>query len=136
MLKNIIIIEGDKQIQCNSEQELVKKLLCENYYDLSEEDKINMLKLKASANLLGNKFDIVEKQNITKEMDVENKFILLDEKTYILSLLMTNNITILEHVDSNIFVKYLDKSKFSKNYIIVNHFANNILKTYLKEELL
>lgn len=135
MLKNIIIIEKNEKFECNTEQELVKKIICENYYELSQDERNKALEQKAVANSIGNQFEVVEKNDVTRDMEVKNKFILLDEKTYILSLLMTNNITLLEHINSNMFIKYLNKENFTKNYIIVNNFACNILKSYLKEAL-
>ena len=53
--------------------------------------------------------------------------------TYILSLLTTNNVILLERIDSNVFTQNLDKSKFNNNYVIVNKFAKELLKKYLSK---
>ena len=49
---------------------------------------------------------------------------------------MTNNITMLEKTKEEIFTKGLDKKELTKNYIIVNNFAKELLEKYLetKEE--
>ena len=61
---------------------------------------------------------------------IEGKFIIKDEITYILSLLTTGNILLLERIDSNIFTKDIDKLNYNDNYIIVNTFANELPKKY------
>ena len=39
---------------------------------------------------------------------------------------------ILESVNSNVFIKYIiNKINFTKNYIIVNNFAKQVLKNYI-----
>ena len=40
MLKNLIIIENGNSYQFETERELVKKLICDDYYELSENKKI------------------------------------------------------------------------------------------------
>ena len=131
MLKEIIIIENGEKCQCSNEEEVVKLLIDSNYYKLTEKEKREKMEMRAIANTINNKMQILKPNEIKQDTDINNKFILLDEKTYILSLLITNNITILERIDSNIYTEYLDKSKFEKNYIIVNNFAKEILKQYL-----
>lgn len=83
------------------------------------------------ANCMNNKMKIVDQIDINNE-SVDDKFIIIDEMTYILSLLMTNNIILLERVNSNIYTGTIDKSKIKDNYIIVNKFAKELLESYLK----
>lgn len=135
MLKKLIIIEKGKQYQINNEKELVKLLIDPNYYEMSDMQKLNTLKIKAISNSLNNEMEILIPDEIPENIDVNNKFILLNEKTYILSLMMTNNVTILERIDSNVYIKYLSKKNFTKNYIIVNNFAKQILQEYLKSKI-
>lgn len=135
MLKKLIIIEKGKQYQINNEKELVKLLIDSNYYEMSDMQKLNTLKIKAISNSLNNEMEILIPDEIPENIDVNNKFILLNEKTYILSLMMTNNVTILERIDSNVYIKYLSKKNFTKNYIIVNNFAKQILQEYLKSKI-
>ena len=113
MLRKLILIENGKSYQFDSKEELVKYLMGNNYYSLSDEEKRNQLKLNALAKCINNALEIY------------------DEQTYILSLLLTNRVTLLESIDSNIFTKGLDKEKIKNNYIIVNTFAKELLDTYL-----
>ena len=130
MLKKLIIIENDEQYQYDTLEDIVKELIDENYYNISQEEKIKKMEIKALANCLNNDMEVVQE---LKDGDIEDKYIIKDEITYILSLLITGNILLLERIDSNIFTKYLDKSTFTDNYVIVNTFAKEILKQYLNE---
>lgn len=128
MLKKLIIIEDGQEVQCNDLKEVVEILIDENYYNLTEEEKLKQRTMKALANTINNKMEVVEE--IT-DKDLENKFVVKNEITYILSLLITNNILLLERVDADIFIKSKDKEKIKDNYIIVNKFAKEILKKML-----
>ena len=132
MLKKIIIIENDKKIQCDSEEEVIRLLIDNNYYELTEEEKLEKREIKAMANCINNNMKIVKEIDIDTD-NIENKFIIKDEMTYILSLLMTNNIMLLERIDSNIYTGKINKSETKDNYIIVNKFAKMLLENYLKE---
>ena len=132
MLKKIIIIENDKKIQCDSEEEVIRLLIDNNYYKLTEEKKLEKREIKAMANCINNNMKIVKEIDIDTD-NIENKFIIKDEMTYILSLLMTNNIMLLERIDSNIYTGKINKSETKDNYIIVNKFAKMLLENYLKE---
>ena len=131
MLKKIILIENDKEYQCDTIEEVVEMLIDKNYYNLSNEEQLNKMKMKGIANCLANKMEVIEDNQITDGEDIEGKFIIKDEMTYILSLLITNNVMLLERIDSAIFTNGLDKSKFDNNYIIVNKFVKELLKNYL-----
>lgn len=134
MLKKIILIENDKEYQCDTMQEVVKKLIDENYYSFTQEEKINKMKMLALANCLNNKKEIIEEYELDTNFSIEGKFIIKDEMTYVLSLLLTNNIILLERIDSNVFTKDLDKSNFNDNYIIVNKFAEMLLQKYINKQ--
>jgi len=134
MLKKIILIENDKEYQCDTMQEVVKMLIDENYYNFTQEEKINKMKMLALANCLNNKKEIIEEYQLDTNFSIEGKFIIKDEMTYVLSLLLTNNIILLERIDSNVFTKDLDKSNFNDNYIIVNKFAEMLLQKYINKQ--
>lgn len=134
MLKKIILIENDKEYQCDTMQEVVKMLIDENYYNFTQEEKINKMKMLALANCLNNKKEIIEEYELDTNFSIEGKFIIKDEMTYVLSLLLTNNIILLERIDSNVFTKDLDKSNFNDNYIIVNKFAEMLLQKYINKQ--
>ena len=130
MLNKVIIIEDDNKVQCDSVEEVVKTLIDEKYYELDEKEKLEKREMKAIANCINNSFEIVENVN---SKDLENKFVIKDETTYVLSLLIINKIILLERIDSNIYTSSIDKSNMKDNYIIVNKFAKKLLKNYLEK---
>lgn len=125
MLEKIIIIENGEEVQCETLEEIVKILIDEDYYNMSQEDRTKKMRMKAIANCINNKMEIVA--NI-EDKNIEGKFIVRDEITYILSLLTTNNIILLERIDANIFTKDIPKENLKGNYIVVNKFAKELLK--------
>ena len=131
MLKRIIIIENGKELQCDTLEEVVNTLIDENYYNMSQNQKIEKMKMKALANCINSKRDVIQGLSGDVINNLENKFIINDEITYIYSLLMTNNLLLLEQKDSNIFTGNLNKENLKDNYIIVNTFAKELLGKYL-----
>lgn len=131
MLNNLIAIEKKNDYQCNTINELVKKLIDEKYYELTLEQRKNKMKMLAMANTLNKKMEIVDNYSCD---NINGKFIIKDEFTYILSLLICGNIVLLEKKESNVFIKYTNVPESKDNYIIVNKFAKDILKSYLKEQ--
>lgn len=131
MLNNLIAIEKKNDYQCNTINELVKKLIDEKYYELTLEQRKNKMKMLAMANTLNKKMEIVDNCSCD---NINRKFIIKDEFTYILSLLICGNIVLLEKKESNVFIKYTNVPESKDNYIIVNKFAKDILKSYLKEQ--
>lgn len=131
MLNNLIAIEKKNDYQCNTINELVKKLIDEKYYELTLEQRKNKMKMLAMANTLNKKMEIVDNCSCD---NINGKFIIKDEFTYILSLLICVNIVLLEKKESNVFIKYTNVPESKDNYIIVNKFAKDILKSYLKEQ--
>lgn len=126
MLKNLILIENSHKYQYDTLEELIKSMVDENYYQLSEEDKKNKLELKAVANSIQEKLK-------DKNYDIYKNFVLNDEITYIYSLMILNKIMILENINSNYLTKNMTKTNLEGNYIIVNKFAKELLEKYLKK---
>ena len=135
MLKELIIIEGDVDYQCDEISDIVKKMIDNNYYSFNDKEKKNKLKMLAMANCIGEKVEILDEITYEDSLNLDGKFIIIDEITYILSLLMINKIVLLERVDANKFAKALDKSQIKDNYIIINKFAKELLLKYLKERV-
>ena len=134
MLKPLIIIDNNKNYQFDNYKEVVNHVFGSDYDKLSDEEKKNVQKMNAFVNCNGSNLGIASIQSIKNpesRVDTKDKFVLYDEMTYILSLLKTNRITLLENKDSNVFTGNLDKSKFDKNYIIVNNFADELLDKYV-----
>jgi len=129
-MKDLILIEGNEKYQFDTLEELIETIIHNKYYEMSENVKKEQLELKAFANCMQENVDIVSKGE--KLTSIDGKFIIQDEITYVLSLLLLNKVMLLERTNSNIFTKNLDKSNISDNYIIVNHYAEDLLKKYLE----
>lgn len=135
MLKELILIEDNKKIQFADKKSLIKYLLGNTYFDVSEEEKKELLLYNAFAKCLNTEYKpaVLTKSNIDK-IDIYNEklFIIYDENTYILSLLLLNRVMLLERKDVNIFSNKIDKSKLDGNYIILNTFAKKLLADYIE----
>lgn len=131
MLDNLVLIENGKYYQFSTEDELIKKLLGNNYYSLSKKEKNELMKLNATINCFRTNLEILTIPSKEERTYIKNKFIIYDEKSYILSLLLTNKITLLEKKESNIYTNNLNKANFNDNYVIVNNFAEELLKFYM-----
>lgn len=130
-MKNLIVIEGKEKYQYDDLQSLVKSFISQNYYEMSKEEKEKELEKKTIANTMLEKIKTLKFEKEITEID-EDAFILYDEVTFILSLAKFDKIILLERTDANIFGKYIDKQSFEDNYIIINKYADEIIKKYLK----
>lgn len=117
MLKKLIAIENGESYQYDTLEELVKDLIDENFYEMQQNEKVEIMQKKAIAN----SFKSFEEKSLKIIDKIE------DEMTYILYLLTINNVVLLEHKEAEIFTKDIDKTNFKDNYIIVNSFANELL---------
>lgn len=132
-LKKIILIQNGKSRQMDSKEEVIEFLFGDNYYNLSLEERKELIKLNTIVNTinLDRKLLILDnKKNTSFNLDTD--FIIYDEVTYLLSLLILNKCMLLEKKDSNILTSDIDKSNISDNYIIVNTFAKELLKKYIE----
>lgn len=134
MLKKLIFIENGVIEQFNTLSELVRSLIDENFYNMNEEERVKIMEKKALKNCLNTKKKVTMQTQL--DGDIEDKFIIKDEITYILSLLTTNKVQLLEKKDRNddIFTKGIEVKNPKNNYIIVNKYANQLLKKYLKSK--
>ncbi len=136
MLKKLLLIEGRKKFQFDEEKELIEHLLGKNYYKLTKKEQMKLMSINAFFKVVGTKMK-VDTLSKTKEelknMNFENTFVVYDEKTYILSLLIADRAMLLESTTSNIYTDGLDKSEIKENYIIVNKFAQELLINYIKK---
>lgn len=130
-MENLIVIEGKEKYKFEDLESLVKRFINNNYYNMSEDERKIELEKKSIANTMLRKIKVFELDNDLSNLD-ENAFILFDEFTYILSLLKFNIIVLLEKTDANIFGKYINREEIEDNYIIINKFANEIMKNYIK----
>ena len=132
MLKNIILVQGDLDGQFDTYEEVVKELIDENFYNMSNAERKEKMKMKALANCINNRKEIVDDVANFQNINLDKTFIIKDETTYVLSLLITNNVMMFERKGADIFTKRLKKDVFKDNYIIVNTFAKALLYDYLK----
>ena len=130
MLDKLIIIKDDKDYQCSTFEEIVKYLINENYYNLTKQEKENIMMKKAIEKGL----KIIKNNNQIK--DLNKSFIIIDEMTVILSIIKDQSkIVLLERKDSNIFNKYIKIPNNNDNYAIINTFATQALKNYLATKM-
>lgn len=136
MLDKLIIIEGDKDYQYSTFEEIVKYLINENYYNLTKQEKENIIMKKAIENAIDKGLKIIKNKNQIKEKDLNKSFIIIDEMTVILSIIKDQSkIVLLEKKDSNIFNKYIKIPNNNDNYTIINTFATQVLKNYLTTKI-
>ena len=134
MLDKLIIIKDDKDYQCNTFEEIVKYLINENYYNLTKQEKENIIMKKAIEKDVDKGLKIIKNNNQIK--DLNKSFIIIDEMTVILSIIKDQSkIVLLERKDSNIFNKYIKIPNNNDNYAIINTFATQALKNYLATKM-
>lgn len=126
MLKKLIAIEKGESYQYDTFEELVKDLIDENFYNMEQNKKVEIMQKKAIANSY-NSFN-----SKGRNMKIIDK--IEDEMTYILYLLTTNNVVLLEQKESEIFTKDIDKKELKDNYIIVNSFAEELLNNKIENK--
>lgn len=133
-MKKLILIENGEAEQYDTLPELVRGIIDENFYNMSLEERKNVMEKKALANCLNTKKEVT--YEIPFEGNIEDKFIISDEMTYILSLLSLNRLQLLERKDKDfdIFTKGIEIQNPKNNYIIVNKYANQLLQNYLNEK--
>lgn len=136
MLDKLIIIKDDKDYQCSTFEEIVKYLINENYYNLTKQEKENIMMKKAIEKAIDKGLKIIKNKNQIKEKDLNKSFIIIDEMTVILSIIKDQSkIVLLEKKDSNIFNKYIKIPNNNDNYTIINTFATQALKNYLTTKM-
>ena len=134
MLDKLIIIKDDKDYQCSTFEEIVKYLINENYYNLTKQEKENIMMKKAIEKAVDKDLKIIKNNNQIK--DLNKSFIIINEMTVILSIIKDQSkIVLLERKDSNIFNKYIKIPNNNDNYAIINTFATQALKNYLDTKI-
>ena len=131
-MEKLIVIEGKEKYKYDNIQNLIETFVSKNYFNMSNEEKNIILEKKTVANTMMDNIKTVKLNKYPDDFQ-EESFVLYDEITYILSMLKFNKLILLERTDANIFGKYINKQSIEDNYIIINKFANEILKKYLEE---
>lgn len=131
MDKNLVMIIDGQEFYYDNEKDLVKKVICEDYYNMTEENKNKELEKKAIASTMLENINSVKLER-KRENYQNDAFIIDDEITHILSLAKFNKIVLLEKSTYECFGKYLNSVEKRKNtYIIINKFVNEIMQNYL-----
>lgn len=130
-MEKLIIIEGKEKYKYDNVKDLIKDFISKDYFDISKEERDLILEKKTAANTLMDKIKVVKINKYPDDYE-DDAFILYNEISYILSLLKFNKLILLERTDANIFGRYMEKDWVEDNYIIINKFANEILKKYLE----
>ena len=130
-MENLIVIERDEKYQYKDMDSLVRSFINKDFYEMTEEEKEAEMEKRAVANTFLDNIKVI-KLNENKDNYEEDAFILYDEITYILSMLKFDKLIMLERVDAEILGKYINREGMTDNYIIINKFANEIMKKYLE----
>jgi len=131
-MEKLIVIEGKEKYKYDNIENLIEAFIGNNYSNMPTEEKNIILEKKAVANTMMDNIKVVKINKYPDDFE-ENSFVLYNEISYILSMLKFNKLILLERTDANIFRKYINKESIEDNYIIINKFANEILKKYLEE---
>lgn len=139
-MDNIVIVENNEKYCFNTLEEAVKQFLGEDFYNLNDEDKYKVLRLKTVRNsVFNNNVPVVDLRKGEEISNIKSKqYIVYDAETFFLSLAKNNDIVLYENKNANIFVKNLNKEeketleKLDDDYIIVNFCVDKLLENKMK----
>lgn len=139
-MDNIVIVENNEKYCFNTLEEAVKQFLGEDFYNLNDEDKYKVLRLKTVRNsVFNNNVPVVDLRKGEEISNIKNKqYIVYDEETFFLSLAKNNDIVLYENKNANTFVKNLNKEeketleKLDDDYIIINFCVDKLLENKMK----
>ena len=139
-MDNIVIVENYEKYCFNTLEEAVKQFLGEDFYNLNDEDKYKVLRLKTVRNsVFNNNVPVVDLRKGEEISNIKSKqYIVYDEETFFLSLAKNNDIVLYENKNANIFVKNLNKEeketleKLDDDYIIINYCVDKLLENKMK----
>ncbi len=140
--KNLIINLNKKIYQLDELEDLIILVLGQDYLNLSEIEKFTKrytsllpFSIENKYLLIDSRRGIIKSENIFENQrtySIVNSLFIDDEIVYFLSLCKINQIQILEKVGANIFANNIKINEIKSNYILINHFADKLLKDYLK----
>lgn len=137
--KNYVVVEYEKKYEFDKIEDIIKSILGENYYDLSEEEKYEKIKLKTYINAVAKNIPIIEMKDTKQTPNIENEiYILKDEMTFLLSLAKNKDIVIFEKESNKVLAKDIDTTnlrKISEEYIVINDCANQILEKEISKNI-
>jgi hypothetical protein len=143
--KFVVLDMGNhKTLQTDDYSEVVKKLICENFYDLSKADRKAKIKNLAEANVTFKNLEL-EKNGSSERLkvrdtynrgeDISNTIYTCDEKAYILSLVNTNTIMLFERVDSHSFMGDTSPKNYEIKYCVLNKHISEVLPKHLSKTI-
>lgn len=137
--KNYVVVEYEKKYEFDKIEDIIKSILGEDYYNLSEEEKYKKLKLKTFMNAGIKNIPIIEMKNSKQILDIKEEiYILKDEITFLLSLAKNKDIVIFEKESNKELAKDIDTTnlrKVSEEYIVINDCANQILEKEISKNI-
>ena len=140
----VLDLGNHKTLQTNDYSEIVKKLICEDFYDLSKNERQAKIKNLAEANATfknleleknGSSERIVVRDSYKRGEDISNAIYTCDEKAYILSLVNTNTIMLFERVDSHTFMGECSPKNYEIKYCVLNKHINEVLTRHLSKTI-
>lgn len=140
-MDNVVIVEDYEKYCFNTLEEAVKQFLGEDFYNLNDDEKYKVLRLKTVRNaVVNNNLHVIDLRKGEKVVDIEkNQYIVYDEETFLLSLAKNNDIVLYEKINANIFVRDLNREEIEKlekldnDYIIINFCADKLLENKIKD---
>ncbi len=123
--KNYVVVEQGEKYEYNSIEEIIKSILGNDYYELSDKEKYEKIKLRTFINAKVKKLPII---------DLEQE----DEITFLLSLIKNNDIVVFEKESNKKLTKNIDTTnlrKVSGEYIVVNDCIDQILKDKISKNI-
>ena len=137
--KNYVVVEYEKKYEFDKIEDIIKSILGEDYYNLSEEEKYKKLKLNTFMNAGIKNIPIIEMKDTKQTPNIENEiYILKDEMTFLLSLAKNKDIVIFEKESNKVLAKDIDTTnlrKVSEEYIVINDCANQILEKEISKNI-
>lgn len=137
--KNYVVVEYEKKYEFDKIEDIIKSILGEDYYNLSEEEKYKKLKLNTFMNAGIKNIPIIEMKDTKQTPNIENEiYILKDEMTFLLSLAKNKDIVIFEKESNKVLAKDIDTTnlrKISEEYIVINDCANQILEKEISKNI-
>lgn len=137
--KNYVVVEYEKKYEFDKIEDIIKSILGEDYYNLSEEEKYKKLKLNTFMNAGIKNIPIIEMKDTKQTPNIENEiYILKDEKTFLLSLAKNKDIVIFEKESNKELAKNIDTTNLriiSEEYIVINDCANQILEKEISKNI-
>ncbi len=135
---------NNKDFQTDDYKELVKKLICPDFYTLSKEERKEKIKLVATANAtfknlraneLGSDERIEVRDTYSEGEDIKDTIYTCDDRAYILSLACNNIIMIFERADSSILMKNVRPRCYESEYCVINTHSKELLKNHLNKQI-